>query len=69
MRRMRIRIDKNGMTTVAVEGAEGTGCLEFTRRLEEALGAVEKRELKEEYHHEETLTEALSETIYEKGGL
>lgn len=43
MKKMRIKIGKDGRTTVRVEGAAGEECLEFTRSMEQALGAVEKR--------------------------
>jgi hypothetical protein len=43
MKKMRIRIDQNGKTTVRVEGAVENECLDFTRALEKSLGIVEER--------------------------
>jgi hypothetical protein len=52
--RMRIRIGKDGKTTIAVEGGNGTNCLEFTKTIEERLGKVAEREM---------LPEAVDETV------
>ncbi len=57
MKKMRIKIDQNGKTTIAVEGAASPACLDFTRAMEQAVGEVDKRVLCEEYHQEETLSE------------
>jgi hypothetical protein len=45
MKKMRIRIKRDGKTEIRVEGAEGHDCLAFTRSVETALGVVETREM------------------------
>ena len=50
IKKMRIRIGRDGQTTIRVEGGEGDDCLAFTKAVEAALGAVEHRELTEDYH-------------------
>jgi hypothetical protein len=45
MKKMYIRIRRDGKTEIRVEGAEGHDCLAFTRSVEKALGAVETREM------------------------
>ena len=45
MKQMRIRIGKDGKVRLAVEGATGSECLDFTRLFEQAVGEVEKREM------------------------
>jgi len=52
MKKMRIRIDKGGKTTIHVEGVAGPGCLELAKAFEEAIGEVEERELTDAYHEE-----------------
>lgn len=52
MKKMRIRIGKDGKTTVKVEGACGPECIDFTKAFEDAVGTVEKRELTEDYEKE-----------------
>jgi hypothetical protein len=37
---IKIRIEKNGDTTVETKGFKGRGCLAATKKLEEALGTV-----------------------------
>ena len=59
MKKMKIRIGRDGKTTVAVEGASGGECLEFTRAIERAVGAVEKRVMHEE-------SDTVRETIIER---
>lgn len=63
MKKMRIRIGKDGKTTVSVEGACGPECLEFTKAFEEAVGLVEKRDLTEDY--EKGVCEKVEEKIKE----
>lgn len=53
MKKMRIRIGRDGKTTVAVEGVAGPSCLEFTKLVEQAVGAVEKRVHTEDFNQEE----------------
>jgi hypothetical protein len=52
MKKMRIRIGRDGRTEIRVEGGEGSGCLDFTKAMERALGAVEHRELTADYDTE-----------------
>jgi hypothetical protein len=52
MKKMRIRIGNDGRTQIRVEGGEGADCLEFTKAMERALGAVEQRELTADYDKE-----------------
>ncbi len=49
MKKMIVRIDKEGKTTIRVEGAVGEECLEFTRLVERAVGEVSRREMTEDY--------------------
>lgn len=52
MKKMRIRITRDGRTEIRVEGAAGSECLAFTQSLEQALGAVQTRELTADYDRE-----------------
>ena len=52
MKKMHIRIGRDGKTEIRVEGGQGDDCLAFTRAIEQAIGAVEQRELCPEYHDE-----------------
>lgn len=52
MKKMRIRIARDGRTEIRVEGAEGSECLAFTKAMENALGAVQTRELTGDYEKE-----------------
>ncbi|HID22250.1 MAG TPA: DUF2997 domain-containing protein [Planctomycetaceae bacterium] len=45
VKKMRIRIRRDGKTEIRVEGAEGDECLDFTRAIEQAVGEVEHREM------------------------
>jgi hypothetical protein len=45
MKKMHIRIKRDGKTEIRVEGAEGHDCLAFTHSVEKALGVVETREM------------------------
>jgi hypothetical protein len=49
MKKMRIRIARDGRTQIRVEGGKGADCLDFTRAMEQALGVVELRELTPDY--------------------
>jgi len=54
MRKMKIILHKDGTQKIEVLGAEGADCLEFTRVLEQRLGAqIGERELKPEYFETE----------------
>lgn len=65
MKKMRIRIGKDGKATVKVEGVSGPGCVELTKAFEEAIGEVEERELTDAYHEEvqEDVSEDIEETL------
>jgi hypothetical protein len=52
MKKMRIRITRDGRTEIRVEGGEGADCLAFTKSMEQALGAVQTRELTADYEQE-----------------
>jgi len=59
IKKMRIRIGRDGRTEIRVEGGQGDDCLAFTRSIEQALGQVEKRELTADYDRE-----PVSESVY-----
>ena len=59
IKKMRIRIGRDGRTEIRVEGGQGDDCLAFTRTMEQALGQVEKRELTADYDRE-----PVSESVY-----
>jgi hypothetical protein len=63
MKKMRIRIGRDGQTQIRVEGGQGDNCLSFTRAVEQALGAVEQREPLPECHEEPV---AVTETAQER---
>ncbi len=67
IKKMRIRIGRDGRTRIAVEGGEGDNCLAFTRAVENAVGAVEQRELTADYHAVDTLAVDTREQIEERG--
>jgi len=52
MKKMRIRITRDGRTEIRVEGGEGADCLAFTQAMERALGTVDARELTPDYDKE-----------------
>jgi len=55
MKKMHIRIGKDGKTAIRVEGGKREDCVEFTALVEKAVGVVEKREFTEEYHQSESI--------------
>jgi hypothetical protein len=59
IKKMRIRIKQDGSTEIRVEGGQGDDCLTFTRAVEQALGAVEQRQLTADYDQE-----PVSESVY-----
>ncbi len=65
MKKMRIRIGRDGRATMTVEGAAGLECLEFTKLVEEALGTVEKRDLTEAYE-KDPLAAGVSQELTEE---
>ncbi len=67
IRKMRIRIGRDGQTHIQVEGGEGDDCLAFTRAVENALGTVAHRELTADYHAQDGLAVRASEEIEERG--
>ncbi len=69
MKKMRIRIKRDGKTEIHVEGATGDACLSFTQALESALGEVEDRELTPDYHAVDELSIELEEEIEESESL
>lgn len=69
MKRMRIRINQQGQTTINVEGGQGADCRDFTRAVEEALGTVEQQELKEEYYQEKAVLTDEEHLLDREGGL
>jgi hypothetical protein len=55
MKKIKVTLHKDGTQDIEVLGATGESCVEFTRELEERLGAPQgERELKPEYHEAET---------------
>jgi hypothetical protein len=52
MKKMRIRITRDGRTEIRVEGGEGGNCLDFTKAMEQALGTVQTRELTADHERE-----------------
>lgn len=67
IKKMRIRITRDGRTQITVEGGEGDNCLAFTRAVENAVGCVEQRELTADYHAVRTLAVGTREQIEERG--
>lgn len=47
---LEIVITPQGKVEIEVKGVQGPGCKDLTRALEDALGAVDERELKPEYY-------------------
>ena len=68
MKKMRIRIGKDGKTTIKVEGGRGSDCELFTKAMENALGHVEAREYLPEYALDD-LTVSRYEQVEEREGL
>jgi Protein of unknown function (DUF2997) len=58
------RIGKDGKITETVLNASGVSCTQATANLEEALGAIESRELLPQYYenHESEETQIIDET-------
>lgn len=52
MKKMKITISRSGQVSIAVEGAVGPECLEFTKAMEQSVGVVENRVLTDAYHEE-----------------
>ena len=47
-----IVVSADGTVTVEAKGVVGTGCLDLTRALEEALGSVESRSCKVDFYEQ-----------------
>ena len=54
---LEITIDREGNVKIRVIGGDGSGCVELTKELEEALGLVTDRQLTEEFYVEPVETE------------
>ncbi len=52
MKKMRIRIMRDGRTELRVEGAVGAECEEFTKAFEQAVGETVQREYTEAYYRD-----------------
>lgn len=63
IKKMQIRITKDGRTEIRVAGGQGEDCLAFTKAMEQALGQVQQRELTEDYHKQEMVTEKVGDTV------
>ncbi len=47
-----LTVNFDGSSSIEVIGGDGKTCLEKTKELEEALGKVDERQLKSEYHRQ-----------------
>ena len=54
-------VSSNGTVTIEVKGQQGSGCVDLTRALEDALGSVESRECKVEFYEQAEAGEQLSQ--------
>jgi len=52
MKELDITIDREGRVRVTVRGGHGEDCIGLTRKIEEAVGVVERRELLPEYYEQ-----------------
>ena len=52
MERLVFRILQDGTVEETVSGVKGTGCLDLTEKIEEALGVVQYRKEKPEYYEQ-----------------
>lgn len=66
MKRMKIRITREGKTEIRVEGGQGDDCLAFTQAMEQAIGHVEQRELTADYHDYDPLGVHTDEQVDEQ---
>lgn len=67
LKKMRVRIGRDGGATITVEGGEGEDCLAFTRALEDALGKVVDRTLTADYAATDPLSVRAHEEVEERG--
>ncbi len=63
IKKMIVRIGRDGATTIRVEGGKGDDCLVFTRSIEQALGVVQQREFTAEYHEHDPLAVLTQEDV------
>jgi len=52
MKKIIVKI-KKGKVKIEAEGYTGTSCQDATKQIEEALGVVDDRDLKDEYYQED----------------
>jgi hypothetical protein len=64
MKKMKIRIGRDGKVSISVEGGQGPDCVEFTKAVEQAAGVVEKRTFTEDYHRD-VVAVGISEDVTE----
>lgn len=64
MKKMRIRIGKDGKVKLDVEGAVGTECREFTKLFEQAVGDVVECKLKPAH---DQVRDSVNEQTHETG--
>ena len=50
MQELEIMIDAEGKVSIKIKGVKGSGCMELTKAMEEALGTTEERIYTEEYY-------------------
>ncbi|MCB9060126.1 MAG: DUF2997 domain-containing protein [Halobacteriovoraceae bacterium] len=60
VKKVNIKIDKTGKVELDVQNAVGNECEKWTEMLENALGEVKQRELKDSYYEENTQSEEYS---------
>lgn len=59
MKEMLFEIDERGNVRFEGKGFEGAECLQLTQEIEDALGEVQKRELKPEYRQARSQARAI----------
>ena len=55
MKKIKIRVDKEGKTEIFTEGFTGQACKDATKQLEKALGTVTKDSNTQEFYNESTV--------------
>jgi hypothetical protein len=55
MSNITVTVEKDGKTTIKVEGVKGKSCTDITKLLEEALGTVERRTATAEMNEKPTI--------------
>ena len=61
MAEIQIVVSADGTVTVEALGVVGASCLDLTRAIEQALGEVESRECKVEFHEQAEAGEQVSQ--------